>query len=100
MHQVLVGDLSCYAQAIDQSLLLLDLSLLNGEFILHLLEILCQELVLLAIFLSGHGELLVLLLGIHKIKSDSTELLFSLVDFIHVRTGFESRFFNQLRLVV
>ena len=83
-------------QAIDKSLLLLNLILLQLKFIFHLFELLRQELVLLSKLLPGYGQPFVLFLGIHKIGSDSAELSLSLIDFIHVTACFEARFFDQL----
>jgi hypothetical protein len=83
-------------QAIDKSLLLLNLILLQLKFIFHLFELLRQELVLFSKLLPGYGQPFVLFLGVHKIGSDSAELFLSLIDFVHVTACFEARFFDQL----
>ena len=66
-HQILVGHLRGHAQAVDKALLLLDFFLLDGEFVLHLFEVLGQEFVLLPEFLPGDGKLLVFFLSIYEV---------------------------------
>ena len=58
-------------QAINKSLLLLNFTLLQLKFILHLLQLLGQELVLFSKFLPGHGQPFVLFLSINKSASNS-----------------------------
>lgn len=85
-----------HAKVVNQSLLLVDLTLLASELILHSLELLGKELVLLAELLTSHSQLLVLLLSVNQLVSDSAEFLFSLVDLVHVATGFESALLDKL----
>ena len=64
--ETLICNLVCDTETIDESLLLLDLSLLQLEFNLHCFELLGKEFILLTNLLSGDSELFVLFLSIYK----------------------------------
>ena len=59
-----VGDLLRHAEAVDEAFLLTNKSLGLFEFIFHLLQLLGQKLVLLAVLLARNSEQFVLLLGV------------------------------------
>lgn len=84
-------------QAIYESFMFFNLPLLEVKLVLHLLELLGQEVVLLSDLLPGHCEYLVLFLGFNEVSSDYAELVFARFDFIHVVTGLEPAFLHQLK---
>lgn len=82
--------------AINKSLLLLDLLLLLMELKLHGLQFSSQEVVLLPHLLSRDCQQLVFFLSFDEVGSNSSELFLPLVDLVHVCAGLKPTLLNKL----
>jgi len=91
-----IGHFLCYDNAINESFLFFNLSFLLAEFILHCFQFLGQEVILLSNLFSCHSQQLVLLLCFDQACSYFSKFFFSLVDFVHISTGFEPTLFDKL----
>ena len=100
LYQAWILNFLGHTEAINKSLLFLDLFLLLVEFQLHCLQLFGQEYILCFELFSGDCQLLILLLHVHKVGPHSAELLLPLIDLIHVVTCFEAGFLDQLALVL
>lgn len=92
----LVLHLRRHAEVVDEALLLGNLALLLSELIFHLLQLLRQEIVLLAQLFARYGQLLVFFLGVLQADTDAAQLLLTLINLRLVVASLEATLLDEL----